>query len=441
MASPAFVDAGPSQNTGTTTVDVQCMATVNSNDYLMLHILIRAIGGSANTPDGWSLVGSNSSLGWGSTFIFERLADGSEGSSTVSVTTTGGAGNRSARIYRFSGVSPTAPFTESFDFGTGTSATIPDVAVIALGDARLAVNFVSLPASTTTSSFTGETGGDWTEAVAENANGVDLTQQIQTAAIPKGTIDGGTFTAGASSNFFVQGLALIPPRGYVLKDEFEDGKLGTPDQAPYSLPVSNWPCYSGRIVRSGYASMRVNATGAARAIIYIAGSGTNERTLVGSFYVRVDLPFTGGTTSIWATFTDPNNRSAGIICETVSGLQYWQSFTADTSFSSFAQYNGTNAPVVWGKWTLIDFKFDLTANPWTVDFSVDGVAQTQGTRAFAAEDLHQNDVGELDPVTSDVYFDSVWLNNDASVYPIGDHGPAVLPRSIPIPIERGKGSC
>jgi hypothetical protein len=94
----------------------------------------------------------------------------------------------------------------------GSSVTVADIAVITNGTDRLACQFVAIGANQATASFTGETGGDWTEAEAEyaTATGATATLQLQTASVAAaGTIDGGTQTI-SSADWGCIGTAIIP---------------------------------------------------------------------------------------------------------------------------------------------------------------------------------------------------------------------------------------
>lgn len=137
---------------------------------------------------------------------------------TVSADLTVGASGEdiAARIYEFSGVTTaTTPAgvlqhgggLDSETAGTSTTVSAPDVTT--LGADRLACAFVAIRAVRTIGSFTGETGGDWTEAVAEY-QGTTITLQLQTASLASaGTITGGSISI-TSANWQVFGTSLIP---------------------------------------------------------------------------------------------------------------------------------------------------------------------------------------------------------------------------------------
>ena len=95
--------------------------------------------------------------------------------------------------------------------GAGTGTTISDTGVTTLGTDRLALQFVACNDDVAIDSFTGETGGDWTEFIAEYAepSGTDASLQLQTATMASaGTIDGGSDTI-VSAGWGVVGFALI----------------------------------------------------------------------------------------------------------------------------------------------------------------------------------------------------------------------------------------
>lgn len=122
------------------------------------------------------------------------------------------------RMYEFSGASPGATVAAVFENGgshygavEGTSVAVADSGVVTNGADRLACQFVGIGANQAVESFAGETGGDWTEAVAEyaSAEGVAATLQLQTAPMAAaGTIDGGTQTI-VSAAWGSIGLAII----------------------------------------------------------------------------------------------------------------------------------------------------------------------------------------------------------------------------------------
>jgi hypothetical protein len=76
-----------------------------------------------------------------------------------------------------------------------------------------------------------------------------------------------------------------------------------------------------------------------------------------------------------------------------------------------------------GRWHLIDIKFDASVNPATVTWRIDGVAQTQLSKAQTADVADVATFGS--PTSTDVFtawYDDITVTNTASDYPIGDTG-------------------
>jgi hypothetical protein len=117
-----------------------------------------------------------------------------------------------ALMYAFRNVALSS-FTEAESFGSGAGQTINARPVTTTGNARLVVSFVFVNDDNAVNSFTGETGGDWIEAVNEytTTQGSDGCIQLQTATMATGgTITGGSFTMSASDPWGVRAFALKP---------------------------------------------------------------------------------------------------------------------------------------------------------------------------------------------------------------------------------------
>lgn len=127
------------------------------------------------------------------------------------------------RMYEFSGASAGASVASVLENGVGITDTssaistdVGDAPLTTNGGDRLGLNFVYLNNNQAIGSFTGETGGDWTEAVAEyqEATGATATLQLQTTAMPSaGSIDGGAVTIGTSIEWVSRSTAIIPASG------------------------------------------------------------------------------------------------------------------------------------------------------------------------------------------------------------------------------------
>jgi hypothetical protein len=146
-----------------------------------------------------------------------------DGTCSSDYTVGAAGGDITARIYEFSGVVlGTTNLTIGENVGgsggglyrgvAGTSTTPGDADVVTGGVSRLALNFLIIQGAQAVGDWTSETGGDWTEAIAEytHSTGNGATMQLQTASMPTaGTISGGVMTI-TSAPWGVMGFALIP---------------------------------------------------------------------------------------------------------------------------------------------------------------------------------------------------------------------------------------
>jgi hypothetical protein len=209
---PVFIDAGTADLInaldGTTTPAFP--ATVVQGNYLLLQVsLSDSTSPVVTTPTGWSSIGGfPSGSNVAKQYAFWKIADGTEaGTQSVSITTdVGGA----SRIYRFSNGSGAESAAGSRAAASSTSMPATDVTT--LGSNRLAIQLFAAWTNTTIGNITGETGTDYTEAVAEYANALPVLIQIQTGQMQVvGSITGGTATLGsASTNRLSYGFAIVP---------------------------------------------------------------------------------------------------------------------------------------------------------------------------------------------------------------------------------------
>lgn len=221
MALPQYVGAGTGVaiTTGTSTVS---KTTCTAGNLIIVHYLCRGatddvsrsnvvnITNLATTPaNSLNPIAVNRDVGGGGASKHGFYAGRVTANGTCSADfTVGGSGNDIfVRMYEFSGevqgntddgigLFDNEGAQVQSDAGTGTS--LPDRAVTTAGPDRLCVSLVAVAANQALGSFTGETGGDWTE-IADgefaSATGATGTIQVQTAALASaGTIDGGSMT-------------------------------------------------------------------------------------------------------------------------------------------------------------------------------------------------------------------------------------------------------
>ena len=189
---------------------------LQANDLILLQVTVRGDSTPTITPPaGFTLLYGPDATGGQSSrvtqWIYYKFSTGAEtGTGTVTVTNTNF--DRAARMYAFRNVALTS-FTEGASFGSGQGEVILAQSVATSGNKRLAISFVSVQNDISVGSFTGESGGDWTEAAEFQFNGDDddLVMQLQTATMATGgTISGGSYDMGSSYRYGVRAFALKP---------------------------------------------------------------------------------------------------------------------------------------------------------------------------------------------------------------------------------------
>lgn len=227
---PVFEEAGAGNasapSAGVQTLDIAYPSTVNANDILILHEYARN-GAAAITLS--SLPGSFAEINnyvrgvdspphsFASRLSWLR-ASGSE-TGTVTIGATFGQNTPAVlagRMYRFSGVIATGtPYENANRTGVGSPAsTISQESITTVGSDRLCAHFLAIvDENLSLSDFTGETGGNFAESIAEYgaSPGEDVTLQMQTATMASaGTISGGSFSVSIAARYARHVFALIP---------------------------------------------------------------------------------------------------------------------------------------------------------------------------------------------------------------------------------------
>jgi hypothetical protein len=188
-----------------------------AGDLLICMVSIRATGGTTNiAASGWSQIATHrmGTTSNGEFYIWGKIADGTEtGSVTVSFPNDFGV-TKMARCFRFKNNNSTsvAAAVESIASGQGTSTTYAAQSVTSTTNLSLAVQFVAVADDNVTGSFTGESGGDYTEdATYVYTGGTGGAHSVQTAELATaGSITGGTYVMTASDPWGVIGLIIKP---------------------------------------------------------------------------------------------------------------------------------------------------------------------------------------------------------------------------------------
>jgi len=229
MPTPAFVAKGTAANVsgnisdGTWSLAPTLPGTIDAGNIIIIFVGGYSQAGSIDsfdTPSGYTL-GAQSGIGNDqAAAYFYKVADGSEGSSNVTCSGTffgDTYGRIIAQAYVFSNTDA-GSFHAVGGTNTGTSTTPSFASVVTTLSNQLAVGLVWARLSTTIGSMTGETGGDWIEAAAEDTASTRVLQ-CQTATMNSaGTISGGSTTITSSVGWRTFSFALkeastaLPPK-------------------------------------------------------------------------------------------------------------------------------------------------------------------------------------------------------------------------------------
>ncbi len=191
--------AGASSETSGAAVSPASPATVDAGDILIVHAYFEGTATAPSTPSGFTLLSGphviESTIGrhW----IYGKIADGSEDGAANELGTAAVTTMRSGRCYSFSGRVAGSITDLVVGFAATSHATDPQMPTVSTTVAGgLAVACVAQNDNNALASATGESGGDWVEAVAEYTvaltPGLSLGIQTCTPTGDPGTVSGGS---------------------------------------------------------------------------------------------------------------------------------------------------------------------------------------------------------------------------------------------------------
>lgn len=250
-----------------------CPATVDAGDILIAHVFHLNITTAPTEPADWDLLYGPANLGTGTAvgraWLYGKIAVGDEDGDAISFGTAGGTSGRAARIRSFSGrVSGTladcVPASQMSDIPSEASIPLPTVTTTKAGS--LAVAFLVQDDNNAFAAASGESGGSWTEPIAEDvdtaigAQGYVFGIQVCTPTADPGTVTGGTANAitdeGSSIGIEIRdSLPVVPP---------EEGSA------------------TGSIAWVGSATGTTQRRGASTGTVSWAGSSTGQRVPKGT---------------------------------------------------------------------------------------------------------------------------------------------------------------
>jgi hypothetical protein len=196
----------------------------------------------------------------------------------------------------------------------------------------------------------------------------------------------------------------------VLIDGFEHQIPGTiAGGGLYSSASANAPTIDTTNHRSGSAGLRANGAGV-RGVAYAPGLAE----LVLSFQMRVTTAVDGVRFLLFSLFPPAqliNVKFSSTNKVTVALNDGATDVASQESTSTFST----------GTYVRFEFKVDINQNPWTVDWQMDGVSQTQVTAALAANTVAELWLANWDACSIDVTYDDVVINDSLASYPMGEH--------------------
>lgn len=208
-----FEGSGGGASATSSPTNVAHPQNILAGQFLVLHCLASgAASVGVTTPAGWTLLSTvPNSTGTSKSFVFYKIATGSE-SGNLSVTHTGTDGFH-ARMYSFSRGRAIEASGTNFESTADTS--VEAVNVTTLDSWRMACQCIALTTNTTIGPIIGESGADYTEAVAEYSSATGavtgtLSLQVARVGVAAQAITGGAATAGVSVPDHVHGFAIVP---------------------------------------------------------------------------------------------------------------------------------------------------------------------------------------------------------------------------------------
>lgn len=224
MAQIAFKGSGA--GAATETSGAACSpaspATVDAGDILIIHAYFEGTATAPSTPSGFTLLFGPSVIQTtiGRHWIYGKVAAGNEDGAANALGSQAVTTMRSGICYSFSGRVSGDITNLVRGFAETTHATDPQMPTVGTTHPHsLAISCVVQNDNNALAAATGESGGDWVEAVAEFVSALTpgLVLQLQTATItvPPGTISGGSVTATDDPSgvigFEIRPEAIIPP--------------------------------------------------------------------------------------------------------------------------------------------------------------------------------------------------------------------------------------
>lgn len=178
--------------------------------------------------------------------------------------------------------------------------------------------------------------------------------------------------------------------------------------------VNGSPVVDSSIKRTGDYSLKIVAPGGGTAYFCRKNYGTQQKVGSGTFYFYIPTGGLPSANTVLAGFTFTTATVAAGIRVTTGGTIGVQVGGGTV---------GGNASFSLDAWHRIDFKIDVTASTWTLDWSLDGATQTQGTLTgqSTTDSIRAFRFGSNNTTaTYTIYFDDAMFTESSGDYPIGN---------------------
>src|SRR3989337_1370072 len=173
--------------------------------------------------------------------------------------------------------------------------------------------------------------------------------------------------------------------------------------------VSGSPTISTSTKRTGVASLRINPAAFLQGLTRNIPAG--NRRLVAVVHVN----FAAFPPSFDAFILVVQSGAVVVKIGIRAGTNKWFAQVG----SGTAQVSSSGPSL--GTWYRVECRLDTSADPWTLDWRIDGVAETQATLATAADDIGTISFGHATGTTTvDFFLDDCAYSFTAGDYPIGD---------------------
>jgi hypothetical protein len=187
---------------------------------------------------------------------------------------------------------------------------------------------------------------------------------------------------------------------------FESGAVSAAGGGLFTT-LTGTPTADAATVRNGGYSLRI-ADAAAGSTVGALKTFTATNVVVARFAIRLSAL--------------PTVSSSLVYVDSATDLVFGYDQPAQKFSLTLGTSTATSASTVGaGTWYVIDLRYDLRANPNLGDWRVDGVAQTQVTRAAAASTATGFGLGATtNPSIYTANYDDVLVANQAKAYPVGN---------------------